>query len=155
MKEKASAYIFSGYTQLRHVLNAIEEAKLTLINHIVWHFQFGVYTTRKFVTSHYHVLFVVKNPRSYYFNKIEHYPEDVWNIKRPYFKGKIKNGTKLPEDVVHRCLDFSSKPGDLIFDPFMGNGTTAIVAKKMDRHYLGFESNLLMKAIIIQNLGSI
>ncbi|MHA1584349.1 MAG: DNA methyltransferase [Promethearchaeota archaeon] len=43
---------------------------------------------------------------------------------------KTKNGTKLPEDLVQKMIDFSSKPGDVVFDPFMGNGTSGIVAKK-------------------------
>ena len=71
MKESASAYIFSGWTHLKEVLEAIDNSDLTLINHIIWKYQFGVFTKRKFVTSHYHVLFCVKNSKKYFFNKIE------------------------------------------------------------------------------------
>ena len=53
----------------------------------------------------------------------------------------MKNGTKLPEKLVQKMIDFSSKPGDIIFDPFMGNGTTGIVAKKNFRHFAGYEIN--------------
>jgi len=155
MKESSSAYIFSGWTNLIDVLSAAKNAGLILINHIIWKYQFGVFTKNKFVTSHYHILFLVKNESKYFFNKIVHYPEDVWNIKRTYRPGQQKNSTKLPEKVVKKCIDFSSKPGDLVLDPFMGNGTTAVCAKGTLRHYLGFEMNEIMKQIIESNLSEI
>ena len=155
MKETGTAYIFSGWTNLSELLLAIKKSSLTLVNHIIWKYQFGVFTRKKYVTSHYHLLFVAKNPNKYFFNKIEHYPLDVWDIPRKYMPGQRKNGTKLPENVVQRALDFSSKPGDLVFDPFMGNGTTAVCAKMTYRHYFGFEINTLMQEIIESNLAAI
>jgi len=152
MKTTASAYLFSGWSNLKDLLNAIDQHGLTLINHIIWKYQFGVFTKRKFVSSHYHVLFVVKNPKRYFFNKIEHYPLDIWEISRKYMPGQLKNGTKLPEEVVMRAINFSSKPGDLILDPFMGNATTAVCAKLTYRHYIGFEKNAKIQDIIDQNL---
>ncbi len=152
MKKKGSAWIFSGWTNLLPVLEAVEKTKLHLINHIIWKYQFGVFTRKKFVTSHYHLLFLTKRKR-YYFNKIEHYPEDVWEINRTYMKGEKKNGTKLPNELVMRCIDFTSRPGAIIFDPFMGNGTTAVAAKGSYRHFLGFEKNKAMQKIIEHNLS--
>jgi site-specific DNA-methyltransferase (adenine-specific) len=155
MKNTASAYIFSGWTNLKDVLVAVDNANLTVINHIIWKYQFGVFTQRKYVTSHYHVMFLAKNPNKYFFNKVEHYPLDIWDIPRTYRPGQQKNGTKLPENVVFRCIDFSSKPGDLVFDPFMGNGTSATCAKAKFRHFLGFELNENMRDILGQNIKSI
>jgi site-specific DNA-methyltransferase (adenine-specific) len=155
MKETASAFIFSGWSNLSDILNALKKSDLTTINHIIWKYQFGVFTRNKFVTSHYHVLFVVKNEKNYYFNKIEHYPLDIWEINRTYSPGEKKNSTKLPLEVVTRCIDFCSRPGDLIFDPFMGNGTTAICAKANFRHYLGFEMNKNLQKIIQTNLNDV
>ncbi|MHA1680677.1 MAG: DNA-methyltransferase [Promethearchaeota archaeon] len=152
MKETSSAYIISGYTHLKDVLIAIDEANLHLINHIVWKYQFGVFTKRKFVTSHYHILFLAKNPRKYFFHRIEHYNPDVWDIKRTYAPNQQKNGTKLPGELVTRCIDFNSKPGDVVLDPFLGNGTTAICAKENYRHYIGFEINPAMKPLIEEKL---
>ena len=77
-------------------LKVLTEAGFTTINHLIWKYQFGVFTKKKYVTSHYHILFVVKNPARYTFNKIDHYPEDVWVINREYWKGKKKTPTKLP-----------------------------------------------------------
>lgn len=155
MKETASAFIFSGWTNLTDVLVAIEKAGLYLINHIIWKYQFGVFTRKKFVTSHYHILFAVKNPKKYFFNKIEHYPLDIWEISRTYRPGEQKNSTKLPEKVVERCINFCSKPGDLVFDPFIGNGTSAACSQGLYRHFLGFEINMKMKSILQQNLKNV
>ena len=154
MKKSGSAWIFSGWTHLSDILNAVKQTDLVLINDIIWKYQFGVFTSRKFVTSHYHILFLVKTS-DYYFNKIIHYPLDVWEITRSYRRGEVKNSTKLPENVVMKCIDFASRPGSLILDPFMGNGTTAVVAKGTYRHYLGFESNQAMKEVIESNLNSV
>jgi len=134
-----SMYIFSGWNRLRDILEGIDDAGLTTVNHLIWKYQFGVFTKKKYVTSHYHILFVVKNPKHYTFNKIDHYPEDVWVIKREYWKGKKKTPTKLPSELVKKILSYSSNPGDLVLDPFLGSGTVAAVAHQEDRHFLGFE----------------
>ena len=155
MKKTSSAYIFSGWTNLEIVLAAIRKAGLTLINQIIWKYQFGVFTHKKFVTSHYNLLFAVKNPKEYFFNKIDHYPEDVWDIAREYAIREQKNGTKLPSAIVKKCIDYGSKPGALVLDPFMGNGTTAMVAKANYRHFIGFEVNSKLKKIIEYNIASV
>jgi site-specific DNA-methyltransferase (adenine-specific) len=148
LKETGSCYVISGWTNLKDVLNAIDDVELHLINHIIWKYQFGVFTKRKYVTSHYHILFTVKHPKKYYFNKIDHYPEDVWVIKRPYRPGKEKNSTKLPEALVEKLIIYSSREDDLVLDPFMGNGTTSVCCIKNNRNYLGFERNPDCKRVI-------
>jgi site-specific DNA-methyltransferase (adenine-specific) len=134
-----SMYIFSGWNRLRDILEGIDAAGLTTINHLIWKYQFGVFTKKKYVTSHYHILFVAKDPKRYTFNKIDHYPEDVWVINREYWKGRKKTPTKLPSELVKKILCYSSNPGDLVLDPFLGSGTVAVVARQEGRNFLGFE----------------
>jgi len=134
-----SMYIFSGWNRLRDILEGIDSSGLTTINHLIWKYQFGVFTKKKYVTSHYHILFVAKDPKRYTFNKIDHYPEDVWVINREYWKGRKKTPTKLPPELVRKILMYSSNPGDLVLDPFLGSGTVAVVAQQEGRHFLGFE----------------
>lgn len=134
-----SMYVFSGWNRLRDILEAIDTSGLITMNHLIWKYQFGVFTKKKFVTSHYHILFVVKDPKRYTFNKIEHYPEDVWVINREYWKGRKKTPTKLPRELVRKILQYSSNPGDLVLDPYLGSGTVAVVAQQEGRHFLGFE----------------
>ena len=132
-------YVFSGWTNLKDILNAIDAVGFLTINHLIWKYQFGVFTKRKYVTSHYHILFLAKSRKKYKFNKVENYPEDVWIINREYWTGKIKTPTKLPIQLVKKILLFSSDEGDIVFDPFLGSGTVAVVAKMLGRYFLGFE----------------
>jgi len=150
---EGSAYIFSGWTHLRHVLNAVHAAGLTVQNEIIWKYQFGTYTKKKFTSSHYHIIFATRG-KKYFFNNISNYNEDVWEVNRDYATGQRKNRTKLPAELVKRCIDFSSKPGDVVVDFFMGNGTTAAVAKANYRHYLGFEINEKMRSGIEKTIKS-
>lgn len=51
---------------------------------------------------------------------------------------KFKNGKK-PEKLLRRCIELSTKPGDVVLDSFLGSGTTAAVAHKMGRRWIGVE----------------
>lgn len=155
MKPHATAYVFSGWNHLEDILFSARVSGLTTINHLIWKYQFGVFTKKKYVTSHYHILLFAKDHKTYFFNKMEHYPEDVWDIKRKYQKGEPKNATTLPFDVIKKCVEFSSRPGDLIFDPFMGMGTSAVVAKSLWRHYFGFEINEKMQPLVEKRINGI
>ena len=155
LKESGSMYIFSGWNHLKDVLIAIDKCGLTTVNHVIWKYQFGVFTKRKYVTSHYHCLYLCKNDtkRQFYpyarFGKTDrtdlngsaHYKdkEDVWDIKREYWSGDKKTPNKLPAEVIRKILAYSSQEGDIVLDPFLGSGQVAIVSKTEGRHYIGFE----------------
>ncbi len=53
--------------------------------------------------------------------------------------GKKAHPTQKPEALLYRILMLCTKPGDLVLDPFVGVGTTAVVAKRLRRHYIGIE----------------
>jgi adenine-specific DNA-methyltransferase len=55
------------------------------------------------------------------------------------FKQTSLFDTPKPEQLIHRILQISTQPGDLVLDPYLGSGTTAAVAHKMNRHYIGVE----------------
>jgi len=155
LKESGSMYVFSGWNNLKDILNALDETGFITVNHIIWKYQFGVVTKRKFITSHYHCLYVCKNDKkrkffSYArFNKVDkkdtgrslHYEdkEDVWYIKREYWTGDQKTPTKLPAELIKKILLYSSEEGDVVLDPFLGSGQVAVVSKMLKRQYLGFE----------------
>lgn len=155
LKESGSMYVFSGWNNLKDILNALDDVGFTTVNHIIWKYQFGVVTSKKYVTSHYHCIYVCKDEkkRKFYpytrFGKNEktaegrslHYKdkEDVWDIKREYWTGDQKTPTKLPAEIIRKILEYSSKEGDVVFDPFLGSGQVAVISKMMRRKYLGFE----------------
>tara|TARA_B100000579_G_scaffold202172_1_gene165318 strand:+ start:165 stop:926 length:762 start_codon:yes stop_codon:yes gene_type:complete len=64
--------------------------------------------------------------------------EDIWEIKREQ-SGKESHQAVFPQELVATILENFSDEGDIIYDPFMGTGTTALVAKKMNRNYIGSE----------------
>ena len=53
-------YVISAYTNLYDVLDALRSTDLREINHLIWKYNFGVYTSTKFVSSHYHILYYAK-----------------------------------------------------------------------------------------------
>ena len=155
LKKSGSMYVFSGWNNLKDVLTALDDIGFTTVNHIIWKYQFGVVTTKKFVTSHYHCLYVCKDNKKrkfFPYSRFEknaktsdgrslHYrdKEDVWNIKREYWTGDDKTPTKLPAEIIQKIIQYSSEKKDLVFDPFLGSGQVAVVSKMVGRRYLGFE----------------
>jgi site-specific DNA-methyltransferase (adenine-specific)/modification methylase len=64
--------------------------------------------------------------------------DDLWEIKRDRSKS-LDHGAVFPEELVRKILINFSKKGDIVYDPFLGTGTTAVVAMKMNRYYIGSE----------------
>ena len=65
---------------------------------------------------------------------------NVKNYNTGMFK-KTNHPTEKPETIIAHLIEVLSDKGDLVLDPFMGSGTTAVVAKKLGRNYLGIELN--------------
>jgi site-specific DNA-methyltransferase (adenine-specific) len=173
-----SMYIVSGWTNLRQVLDAVASTPLHMLNHIVWRFSWGVYTRRRFVTSHYHVLLLVKDPKAYTFNKLKGYEEDVWDREEvgdpgPPMRGeelweegdvwffpdynrgndpdRIKgHPCQLPIQLLRKMVLTSSNEGDLVGDVFSGSGGTILAARQTGRKVVGFERDPDYERVIKQ-----
>lgn len=65
--------------------------------------------------------------------------DDLWLIKRGKNVGGENHGAVFPVELVSTILENFSKEGDVIYDPFMGTGTTAVVAKQLKRKFIGSE----------------
>ena len=72
------------------------------------------------------------------------FPEDVWTISiiNPFAKERLDYPTQKPERLIEDVIKAASNPGDLVFDCFMGSGTTQAVALKLGRRYIGADINL-------------
>ena len=82
------------------------------------------------------------------FNEKGKNPGDVWgDIKQLTYKSKelisrdLLHTIQKPEKLIERIVKASSNEGDIVLDPFMGVGTTAVVCKKLNRNFIGFELN--------------
>lgn len=155
LRPGGSIYIVSGYTNLVDILVALRQTSLKEINHIIWKYNFGVFTRQKYVSSHYHILFYEKPGGKRTFNLESRYGlvektdddrslnnwdrEDVWVINREYKPGKLKNKNELPMALLIKMIQYSSNEGDLIGDFFLGGFSTANAAIGLNRRATGFE----------------
>jgi DNA modification methylase len=64
---------------------------------------------------------------------------DVWSIGQEQFHGE--HYAAYPQKLVEPCVLCGCPEGGIVLDPFMGSGTTAVVAKKLGRKYTGVEIN--------------
>lgn len=62
--------------------------------------------------------------------------KSIWSISP---KINLPHPAPFPEELVEQCILATTKEGDVVLDPFMGIGTTALVAKRLGRKYIGFE----------------
>ncbi len=82
-------------------------------------------------------------------------PSNFWNdISVPYWsmKENTAHPTQKPEKLIAKLILASSNEGDVVLDPFMGSGTTAVVAKKLGRNFVGIEKNPLYCAWAVKRL---
>jgi len=76
----------------------------------------------------------------------------VWSVTTKPFKGA--HFAVFPPELIEPCIKAGSEVGDIILDPFMGSGTTAMVSKMLDRYYIGCElsenyNNLIQERVPI------
>ena len=133
------------------------------LNEIIWAYDFGARTNRRWPAKHDTILVYVKDPARYWFNGDEvdrepymapglqtaeraargKLPTDVWWHTIVPTNGKERTGypTQKPEGIVRRMVAASSRPGGWCLDFFAGSGTLGAVASKLGRRYVLVDSN--------------
>ena len=76
----------------------------------------------------------------------------VWSVNKKPYKGA--HFATYPEELIQPCILAGSEKNDIILDPFMGSGTTAVVAKSLGRHYIGCELHEDYGKLIQKRLNS-
>ena len=109
---------------------------------------------KRFTNAHETLIWATKNPKQQYtFNyeamkalNDELQMRSDWTLPICAGHERIKgadgqkaHSTQKPESLLHRVIVASTKPGDVILDPFFGSGTTGAVAKRLGRHFIGIE----------------
>jgi len=151
LKPGGSFYIVSGFTGFRHILNALDALGLVVENHLAAKYPFGVSTKKKYVSSHYHVVYGHKRPSTkktfntnvYFSDQRDSYNDrlSVQELPRDNKRNEVKNKNQLSESFIEKFILYSSNRGDTILDPFMGGFTTGRVALRYGRKFVGFELN--------------
>lgn len=132
-----------------------------LKNIIIWNFDWGGSTNKRFCSRYEYVFFFTKNKDQYTFNlddvkipalnyRPDRYksqmknPTDVWKISLVSGNSpeRTEHPAQYPEELIERIIKAGTNAGDLVLDPFMGSGTTAVVAKRLGRQYVGYETEL-------------
>lgn len=159
----------------------LEDLGLIPRNRVVWVRQHGLHARRKFSARHEAILWFTKTddytfdldpirvPQKYQNkkswkgdNKGEltcnpdgKNPGDIWvfrNVKHNHEEQTI-HPCSFPEDLIARIVLATTKPGDVVLDPYMGTGTVAVVARDEDRRFLGAEIEPIYHAVALQRLS--
>ena len=69
--------------------------------------------------------------------------------------GRAAHPTQKPEALLERIISASSKPGDLVLDPFSGTGTTALVAEQLGRKWIGIENDRHYISLSVERLKKV
>jgi DNA modification methylase len=98
-----------------------------------------------------HIYWLTKGKPKVFKNQIDdNFHSEVWNISP---ERNSKHPAPFPEKLVENCLLLTTEENDLILDPFMGSGTTGIVANKHNRNFIGIEIDLKYLDITKKRLG--
>jgi DNA modification methylase len=107
--------------------------------------------------SHEYIFLLSKN-QNYYFNvdaikEPTRRKRSVWNITKKGYKDA--HFAVYPPELIIPCIKAGSEKNDIILDPFMGSGTTAMVAKSLGRHYIGCELHEDYGNLIKNRIGEV
>lgn len=161
LKKNGAILIFSGWTHEADIQNSFKKTKkFKLVNHLIWNYNFGVFTSSKFVSSHYHILYYCKKNGKPFFNKNAYHNEDHKNLKggscvyediqdvikinKEYKPNKSTNANQLPIFLIEKLIKHTTKSDDIVLDIFSGDFTTQKAALKLCRKAWGCEINKLM-----------
>ena len=137
--------------------------RASFLNEIIWVYDYGGRARDRWPAKHDTILFYVKNPKQYVFNRDEidrepymapglvtpekaargKLPTDAWwhTIVSPTGAEKTGYPTQKPLGVLKRIIRASSNPGDLVLDFFAGSGTTGEAARQLGRRFHLIDSN--------------
>ena len=112
---------------------------LNLYQTIIWDRKADVNNSLYFFQPVYELVYWLtkdnkKAPKFFKQNLIEQ--QSIWRISP---KVNLPHPAPFPEELVEHCIVATTAPGDIVLDPFMGIGTTAVVAKRLGRRYIGFD----------------
>ncbi|PIS39804.1 MAG: site-specific DNA-methyltransferase [Candidatus Nealsonbacteria bacterium CG08_land_8_20_14_0_20_38_20] len=170
IKDTGSFYIFLSWRHSPEIFSYMK-SKLVMLNEIIWDRKVPSMggSTRKFSSVHDNIGFFVKT-KNYYFDvdavripydaetkkartrsifvgkkwlEIGYNPKDIWRVTRIHAEDPEREDhpTQKPLEIIERIIKAGCPQQGVVFDPFMGSGTTAIACIKLNRNYIGFEIN--------------
>ncbi|MEM9469744.1 MAG: site-specific DNA-methyltransferase [Pseudomonadota bacterium] len=156
LDDDGSIWVIGSYHNIFRMGAILQDLGFWILNDVIWRKTNPMpnFRGKRFTNAHETMIWAAKSEKSKYtfnYDSMKFLNEDLqmrsdWFI--PLCTGgerlKNENGekahpTQKPEALLHRILLASTKPGDLVLDPFFGTGTTGAVAKKLGRDFIGIE----------------
>jgi modification methylase len=157
LRPSGTLWVIGSYHNVFRVGAALQDLGFWILNDIVWRKTNPMpnFRGRRFANAHETLIWAAPSAaaKAYTFNydALKVFNDDLqmrsdWLL--PICTGeerlKDRDGVKLhptqkPEALLYRVLLASTRPGDVVLDPFFGTGTTGVVAKKLGRHFIGIE----------------
>jgi site-specific DNA-methyltransferase (adenine-specific) len=174
--EEGTLYLHLDYREAHYCKLLLDEifGRECFLNEIVWAYDYGARTRRRWPAKHDTILVYVKDPARYFFDSEgvdrEPYmapglvsaekaargklPTDVWWHTIVPTSGAEKTGypTQKPEGIVRRIVQASTRPGEWCLDFFAGSGTLGAVAQRLGRRYVLIDCNPEAVAVMRRRL---
>jgi DNA modification methylase len=146
LKENGSIWVAGTYHNIYIVGYLMQKIGFELLNEVLWHKSDATpnISCTRFVADHENFIWARKGKRhTFNYEKMKS-ANGGKQMRSIWTRGKTAGGKKIhptqkPEWLLERIILATSNPKDIVFDPFMGSGTTAVVSLKLGRHFLGSE----------------
>jgi modification methylase len=156
LRPDGTIWVIGSYHNIFRVGAMMQELGFWILNDVVWRKSNPMpnFRGRRFTNAHETMIWAARSKDSRYrfnYHAMKALNDDVqmrsdWFLPLCTGAERLRNAhglklhpTQKPEALLHRVLMASTGLGDIVLDPFMGTGTTAAVAKKLGRHYIGIE----------------
>jgi len=158
LKDGGALWVIGTYHNIFRLGSSIQDKGFWILNDIIWHKTNPMPNFRgtRFTNAHETLLWCTTSRKAKYTFNYQNLKElndgkqmrSDWYI--PICSGKERlrkknnqrsHPTQKPEALLYRIILSSSNKGDIVLDPFLGSGTSAVVAKKLQRKYIGIESD--------------
>jgi len=157
LKDTGGLWVIGSYHNIFRVGAILQDLGFWILNDVVWRKTNPMpnFRGKRFTNAHETLIWAAKSreQKSYTFNyeamkalNDELQMRSDWTMpicsggeRLKDEAGEKAHTTQKPEALLHRVIVASTKPGDVILDPFFGSGTTGAVAKRLGRHFIGLE----------------
>lgn len=146
LKKNGSIWVAGTYHSIYTVGYLMKKIGFDILNEVLWHKSDATpnLSCTRFVADHENFIWARKGKGNIFNYKEMKVINGGKQMRSIWTKGKTTGGKKIhptqkPEWLLERVILSTSNPNSIVFDPFIGSGTTAVVAKKFSRSYLGTE----------------
>jgi modification methylase len=156
LRKDGTLWVIGSYHNIFRIGAILQELGFWVLNDVIWRKANPMpnFRGRRFTNAHETLIWAARGRDSRYrfnYQAMKALNDDLQMRSDWYFplctgpeRLRNEHGLKLhptqkPEALLHRVLLASTAPEDIVLDPFLGTGTTAVVARRLGRHYIGVE----------------